>query len=444
MKVPAPPPALADLLEGMENERAFNAFLASQSGAMSGEYLSWDRARYKTPPDGLSHEEWWLGLKLARRTSRRELRLLLDTDGACFTFNLPDELLQLCDEINRNASGNIGISEQVTNPNTRDRYVVTSLIEEAITSSQLEGAATSRRVAKEMLRTGRPPRDHSERMILNNYRAMRRIVDFQDQPLTPDRVCEIHRIVTDGTLEDSTQAGRLQQSQAERVSVWGEYGQLLHRPPPASELPERLQRLCDFANGSAETDDFYLPPVLRAIALHFMVGYDHYFVDGNGRTARALFYWSMMRQGFWLTEFLTISTILKKAPAKYGQSFLLTEQDDGDLTHFFLHHCRVVIRAINALHEYLERKVRDVRALQARVSGQLGEFNHRQIAVLDHAVKDPGATFTARSHATSHHVTTQTARQDLGDLERRGYLRKTVQGRRQLWYAAPDLPERLA
>ena len=52
------------------------------------------------------------------------------------------------------------------------RFLVNSLMEEAIRSSQLEGATTSRRVAKEMLRTGREPRDRSERMIANNYRAL--------------------------------------------------------------------------------------------------------------------------------------------------------------------------------------------------------------------------------------------------------------------------------
>jgi Fic family protein len=48
-------------------------------------------------------------------------------------------------------------------------------MEEAITSSQLEGAATTREVAKEMIREGRQPRDRSERMILNNYLTMQRI-----------------------------------------------------------------------------------------------------------------------------------------------------------------------------------------------------------------------------------------------------------------------------
>jgi Fic family protein len=122
----------------------------------------------------------------------------------------PDEIFRLTEEISRRASGMIAVPEPVTNPATRDRYVVNSLIEEAITSSQLEGASTSRRVAKEMIRSGRNPKDRSERMILNNYNGMLRVGELRDKDLTPDLVCELHRIITEGTLDDPAAAGQVQ------------------------------------------------------------------------------------------------------------------------------------------------------------------------------------------------------------------------------------------
>src|SRR5690606_27707757 len=160
--------------------------------------------------------------------------------------------------------------------------------EEAITSSQLEGASTSRKVAREMIRSGRSPRNRSEKMILNNFHAMQRIGELRHEKLTIDLILEIHRIVTDGTLDNPDAAGRFQLPGEDRVAVWDEEGELLHSPPPAEQLPERLQRVCDFANGQVGTG--YLPGVLRALTVHFMIrGYDHPFEDGNGRTARALF-----------------------------------------------------------------------------------------------------------------------------------------------------------
>ncbi|WP_083971277.1 Fic family protein [Demequina lutea] len=87
-------------------------------------------------------------------------------------------------------------------------------------------------------------------------------------------------MVTDGTLDHPEYAGRLQDDERERVSVGGDGDQLLHRPPPVTELPQRLDALCAFANG--EGDAPYMPKVLRAITIHFMMGYDHYFEDGMG------------------------------------------------------------------------------------------------------------------------------------------------------------------
>lgn len=52
--------------------------------------------------------------------------------------------------------------------------------------------------------------------------------------------------------------------------------------------------------------------------LHFMLGYEHPFVDGNGRVARAMFDWAMLRNGYWLFEFISVSRIIRQAPAKYA------------------------------------------------------------------------------------------------------------------------------
>jgi Fic family protein len=442
LKVPAPPPDTTELFQKLSDDgRLLEVLSQALPGSMTREYLPWDRLRYKTPPDGLSVEEWWVAVRLARQSMERPVELLRDQTGRPFSFALPDEVLQAIEEVNRDASGNISVSEQVTNPGTRDRYIVNSLIEEAITSSQLEGASTSRRVAKDMIRSGRLPTDRSERMILNNYMAMQRITELRDETLTPELICEIHRIVTEGTLDDPDGAGRIQADDETRVSVWGQGDQLLYRPPSVSELPGRMEALCQFANG--EGNEGYMPAVLRAIAIHFMIGYDHYFEDGNGRTARALFYWSMLRQGFWLTEFLTISRILKKAPAQYARSFLFTEQDRNDLTHFFIYHLQVIRRSIRELHHYLAFKTEEIRAVQQSMKALPGEYNYRQLALLEHAIRNPGFTYSAQSHARSHNTSEETARQDLGGLERKELLHRYKVGKRFLWTPVDNLSETL-
>jgi Fic family protein len=443
MKVPVPPPSLAQLMEEAQREPQRLADILSRSmGMYDIEYLPWDRIRYKKPPEGLTSEEWWLAITLSRSLIRRPLPLFAK-DGNPFSYAIPDDVFRLTEEISRRASGMIAVPEPVTNPATRDRYVVNSLIEEAITSSQLEGASTSRKVAKEMIISGRSPRNRSERMIQNNYYGMMRVGELRNEKLTPEIVCELHRIITEGTLDDPNAAGRIQSDPDpnHRVAVWG-WGPAeerpVHVPPPVEQLPDRLQRLCDFAN---TTDDRpWIQPVLRSLTIHFIMGYDHYFEDGNGRTARLLFYWSMLRHGYWLTEFLTISNILKKAPAQYGRSFLYTEQDSGDLTYFFLYHLKVITRAVNELDAYLARKVKELRETRVLLSTTPGEYNYRQLALLELAIKESQAVFTIESHARSHNVSHETARNDLHDLERRGLLSRFKAHRHFAWSPASNLP----
>ncbi len=445
MRKPQPPPQVMGLLAEKVRGRPefFSRALASFRTAGPQRYMPWDELRYRRPPDGLTSEEWWLISKVMRQGMQRPLPLAA-CDGSRFTYTLPDEVLRGMEVVDKHLSGRIGVPEPVTHDApSRTRYVIASLIEEAITSSQLEGASTAHKVAKEMLRSGRRPRTRDERMILNNYRAMQRVGEIRHEELTPALICELHRIVTEGTLDDQSAEGRFQVSGEDRVVIEDiSDGSILHKPPPTEELPGRLQRLCDFANGTT-SDDAYVPPVVRSIILHFMLGYDHPFVDGNGRTARILFYWSMLNQDYWLTEFLPISRLLKLAPGKYARSFLHCEQDEGDLTYFLIYQLGIIQRAITDLQVYLERKVAESQRIKESLTLLSRHLNYRQIALLGHAIKNSHAQYTVQSHSRSHNVVPQTARIDLQDLERQGLLIRTTLKRGYAWMPGEGLHDLL-
>lgn len=408
--------------------------------APGGKYRHWDNLRHLQPPEGLSPEEWWAATKLARSGLMRELPLL-DADGKPFKLCMPDEAQALVHYIDQHASGEIAMTELVTaDESAKHRFIVNSLIEEAIRSSQLEGATTSRVVAKEMIRSGRPPKDRSEKMILNNYKAMEFIRTEMQQTLTPASVLQLHRILTDGTLDDPADAGRVQESGEDRVGLW-EGETLVYKPPPAEQLEHRLDLMCRFANGEVNPPGF-LHPVVRAIILHFWLAHDHPFVDGNGRTARALFYWEMKKQGYWLTEYLSISRIFREAPSQYGEAFLLTETDEGDLTYFTLFHLNTIKRAILDMQNHLQRKMQEVRETETLIRED-ASFNHRQLALLGEALRHPNKRYTFRSHAMSHNVVHQTARSDLLDLANQGLFTFRRRGRQFVFRPANDLSERL-
>ena len=333
--------------------------------------------------------------------------------------------------------------EVLSEDQARQRFLVNSLIEEAIRSSQLEGATTSRRVAKDLLRTGRPPRDRSELMIANNYRALGFMREEMGDELTPASVLELHRILTEGTLDEPGAAGRLQRAGEERVAVYDRDDKEtpIHRPPPAEQLPERMEALCRFAN-EGESGRQFVHPVVRAILLHFWIGYDHPFVDGNGRTARILFFWSMRANKYWLAEYLPISRFIRKAPARYSRAFLEAETDGGDTTYFLIHQLEVIERAIEDVHAYVQRKTAEVRDVEQLLRGD-GELNGRQLALLSDALRHPDGTYSLDAHAASHRVSHETARSDLRQLAERGLLVQRRKGRRHLFEPASDLPRRL-
>lgn len=406
-------------------------------------YRHWDILRQLQPPLGLSHEDWWIGTKLARSSIYQTLPLL-DKNGRQLSIAAVPEMWRMLREVDRDASGSIKGADQVTSADTRDTYLMKSLMEEAITSSQLEGAATTREAAKEMIQTGRPPADRSEQMIYNNYQAMLKLRELKETPLTPEVVFGLQRILTENTLDDPGAAGRFRLDHENIVVADRLDGKTLHAPPPASELPERLARLCVFANDL--NSDPFIHPVARAILLHFQLAYDHPFVDGNGRTARALFYWSMANQGFWLCEYVSISRILKAAPGKYTRSFLYVETDEADVTYFVLNQLQVILRAIAELHDYLARKAAQLRDAEQLLRSSLRlrtEFNGRQLSLVDHAMRNPGFVYTIDSHSRLHNVSFETARQDLLHLAAKQLVEQRKKGRRFIFISPNDLRQRL-
>lgn len=425
MELPEPPPSFSDLFSNSEKDEEKQKAMSRIFGLVSTdvgkdrgkEYLHWERLKYKPLPEQVeNHEEWWHLTKFRRASSYRNLPFNSKA-GNPFVYWVPDPLQQRLHAVDQQASGRVQIAEEVTNPATRDRYLVNSLIEEAITSSQLEGASTTHRVAKEMLRERRRPKNTSEKMIHNNYRAMSFIREVVDQPLSIELLLELHRIVTDGTLENTSAVGRFRISE-EEVAVHDERDNtLLHEPPHADELEARVKTLISFANSTEKRGEF-LHPVIRSILLHFMIGYDHPFVDGNGRTARALFYWSMAKHGYWMMEHISISTILKMGPAKYARAYLYTESDANDTTYFLDFNLRVIIRAIENLQKYLARKAKEIKQVEQILGSSLfsKNLNHRQLAIISYALRNPNGTYSIESHRNSHNVSYPTARSDLLEL----------------------------
>ena len=438
MRLPATPPDILPILQKTPPER-LTRIVSTTGMLIGGKYIHWDDLRHREPPEGLSHEEWWLGVRMPRLSARE--RMPFNTkEGVPFSLVHAAPIRRGLHQIDQSLgmSGPRSDVRDLVHSHGQKHLLANSIVEEAIRSSQLEGASTTRAKAKEMIRAGRTPKTHGERMIFNNYHAIERIGDLAKHDLTTEHVLELHRILMDGTLEDPAKMGKFRADSDNIVVALVNSDDLAHVPPPANQLPTRLDQLLAFAN--AQSPDEWLHPVIRAIIVHFMIGYDHPFVNGNGRVARSLFYWSMVRQGYDLARYLAVSTILRNAPAKYSRAYLHTETDGADLTYFVDYHIRVLNRSIDALSRYVEKKMSDMEAIEDRLKDS-PHLNHRQIRLLRHALRHPGFRYTVQSHAASHGVSTNTARSDLVKLAREGLLAPSTRGRRHDFIAIRGLED---
>lgn len=439
MRKPAPAPPTDEMLERLGKRRG--ALSALHRVVRDLPYDHWDKLRFRPVPEPYASEDLWAVIKLNRLASRKDLPFR-DTRQSPFWYVPTAGFQRALHEIDSNARGLIGVPHGAATPEGRDVYLQKSLIEEPFSSSVLEGAATTREIARKMIEEARAPKTVGEKMVLNNYEAMNYVRGHRGDPLTPALILEMHRLLTKDTLERPEKVGVLRAEGDDVRVVDATTDETLHMPPPAGELKKRLEAICAFANAAPDKGDF-LHPIIRAIVLHFMMGYDHPFWDGNGRCARALFYWCALKHGYWLLEYVSISAVIRKAPVQYGTAFLFTESDEGDVTYFINHQLGVIENSIADLQAYLVKKSKELKAL-AKTFGALEEkLGKRQIVLIQDALKHPRARFTIAEHQKTHGVSYLTARADLEELASMGLLNKTKQGVMSLFLVPDKLAERL-
>ena len=360
-----------------------------------------------------------------------------DTQLFKFHYNLTNFSQELLHKFDMNLGGTLEGASIIPTEN-KERYLINSIMEEAIASSQLEGAVTTREVAKEMLRTQRKPRDHSEKMILNNYLTIKEILNYKDEELTPDVILSIHSSITKDTLDDKNNEGSIRKNN--NVKVTDINGTIFYDPPSYKQLDQLLTNYCDFAN--SKNDPVFIHPIIRAIILHFLMGYIHPFVDGNGRTARAIFYWYMLKKGYWLTEYMTISRVIIKSPAQYARAYLYTEYDDNDLTYFINYHLKSMDLAFQGLKDYITRK-QELKKQSFKLLKN-HNLNQRQSLILKEFLNSPELVISIKEIQGKYQVTYQTARTDLLDLVEKDYLEKTQQGKAFYFFRSNSFEKKLS
>lgn len=386
-------------------------------------YLYWDKVKYLSP-DGIRPEVLWNAVKIRRSTNVINLKF----GKYIFHFTITKRMQALLYEFDTDFSNHLNAENIIPDKDSK-QYLVSSIMEEAIASSQMEGASTTRKVAKEILRQQKNPVDKSQQMIVNNYATIRYLLDNKTEKMTLDYLKKIHQSISNKTLDSSESEGMLRKDN--NIYVMNNItGEITHTPPDVSELPELLKELCDFANDKLDLP--FIHPIVKGIIIHFMLAFFHPFVDGNGRTSRALVYWYLLKRGYWLTEYLSISRIIYKSKTQYEKSFLYTENDDLDLSYFINYNLVVLKKAYEDLKTYLQKKIREQKELLTLIG--IAEINERQVQIIKVLDETPASIFTAKELTNRFGITAKTARNDLQGLVTIGLMVTSPMNKRKIGY----------
>lgn len=406
-----------------------------------GRYLSWSKLKWRVPSK--EAQNIWYAVKFLRDQIKKGIGLF-DKNGNEFSYCIPAPLEPKLHKIVQFGTSKMtAITDPEASIDIQENYLVSSLLmEEAITSAQLEGAATTIVDAKKMLEEELTPSTPDERMILNNYMLLRLADKRKNELLTRDLLLEFHCIATNGVSENENIPGEFRCSNDIYI---GNDDNPLFYPPDYNELEKRLELLCDFANRehNGENGNKFIPPIIKAIILHFMLGYEHAFRDGNGRTARAIFYWFMLKNGYDIFEYISISKIIKGNHREYGISYLNVQKDYGDLTYFIDFNISVILNAVDELQEYLRVKTKEFYDISNMLDGSKYKLNFIQKDLIKKGIKDPGHIFTVKSIRNIYGISENTARKLLRELEVMKIFLSIKEGRTTHYIAPADLKKKL-
>ena len=361
-------------------------------------YLTLDEIKHRVKQQGTAESEW-INLKKEIVTSRKtgSITLFFKSIEPKFWFYPADVILKKIDEIERIGKD---LYEQINKQATfKTEFLLDSAIEEAITSAIYEGAHSTRAQAEQLIASGERPKNKDEWMLMNNFRAMKWVKDNQSSSLTKNVILQLHKIVTENTLEgdDINFQGKFRN---DKVFV-GPHEGIEH-----SKVEQAIDDMISISTNNPR----YFHPLLKGILIHYFISYVHPFFDGNGRTARALFYFKSIKNQLNYVELLSVSAYLRTHGKQYEKSFEKVKDNEFDLT-YFLDFC------LDSISSALKEVARKVNYL-LRMTDLKERFNlsQTQVGLMQRMALHKFRTIDIEAYAQKISKSREFARQELKSL----------------------------
>lgn len=254
-----------------------------------------------------------------------------DRQGCTYESYVPDHLIDRPITLAGETAADIADAEAaVVRLNLHARGLIDSeavarllLRAEAVASSRIEGLEVGgRRLLRAQAEqiSGEPPSDVTALEVLGNVAAMSWAIEHLSDPrkgITTDDLLDIHRHLLAGARLD-VHAGRIRTEQNWIGGSSYNPCSAAFVPPPHEQVEHLLDDLCAFCN----TDS--LPAIAQAAIAHAQFETIHPFVDGNGRTGRALIHVILRRRGLAANVLPPVSLVLATWSEDYVNALMET------------------------------------------------------------------------------------------------------------------------
>ena len=374
-------------------------------------YLSREEIAYRLPVS-IPIGQFWPVMEEARKKNAISLPLKAQ-NGLPFWFVINKTIEAQCDAVAAIARRSFVFDE------LSEKTMEEATIDEAVWSSVIEGAFTSKAEAARIIQQNKSPSNKSEQMVKNNYQALMYVLEHLEDPITAQTLIDIARMVTCGASDETVEGFR-----TIPVYVTGREG-IVYTPPDAAQVLALVDDLLAFITDSE------LHPLLKACIAHFYFVYVHPFTDGNGRTARALSYMMLLRTGYDFFRYFSISGLIAEERGRYYKAMRQVETSGNDMSYFIDYYSAMLSRSVDRMKEHLLGHVlteKRMNALQAT-----GRLNERQLKGARWLLEGKTAQVTVDAWKKKFRTATETARQDLLLLCEEGLLERKMEGRKAVF-----------
>ncbi len=372
------------------------------------EYYPWEKLKYmEIPSEFNSPEELYFLISYLRKGNATPVKSM---SWEYFTMNIPPFVQKLLSDLDRKW---IELQSDLNFSQSEKNYLSQEwIIEEAISSSQIEWAQTTANQAKEIIMRNREPKNKHEIMIVNNYKAMLFITnEVKDLALSERLLLDLQGIVTQNTLEDEWKSWRYRTDEDNIVVMNGVTWEIYHRPPRVGIMKEEIKKLIDFAN---DKDGTFIHPFIKATILHFWIWYLHPFCDWNWRTARAIFYRYLNKNWYKDFTYIPISRAINTSKKQYSTAFVYSEQENHDLTFFLVYIAQKTKQAFKEYKDFIINQKENHKNIQNIITSIYGKtLNERQLSLISYFIENPEKYTNNSVYQNQFKVSKNTAKLDL-------------------------------